>query len=163
MPVESGNSVKVEYTGTLDDGTVFDSSETHGTPLAFKAGVGQVIKGFDDAVLGMEKDDEKEFRLTAEEAYGAPREELVQHVPRENFPKEAAVEAGLQVMLGLANGQQVAATIEEVSDTLVTVNMNHPLAGQALTFRIKVIEYGDFPIDTGDCGCSCDDDGCDSC
>jgi len=85
MAVEKGNKVKVDYTGSLEDGTVFDTSEGR-QPLEFEAGAGQMIKGFDEAVMGMEKDEEKEVKLASEDAYGAPKPELVKKFPKEQLP-----------------------------------------------------------------------------
>ncbi|MBU0470038.1 MAG: peptidylprolyl isomerase [Nanoarchaeota archaeon] len=140
MPVKKGDKVKIEYTGTLDDGTVFDASERHGKPLEFEVGSGQVIKGFDEAVLGMEKDEEKEINLQPEEAYGQLRSELNKKVPREQLPKDQEPKAGMILLVGLPNGQQIPARITEVSDSEVTIDLNHPLAGKALNFKIKVVE-----------------------
>ncbi|MFH1405684.1 MAG: peptidylprolyl isomerase [Nanoarchaeota archaeon] len=140
MPVKKGDKVKIEYTGTLDDGTVFDASERHGKPLEFEVGSGQVIKGFDEAVLGMEKDEEKEINLQPEEAYGQLRSELNKKVPREQLPKDQEPKAGMVLLVGLPNGQQIPARITEVSDSEVTIDLNHPLAGKALNFKIKVVE-----------------------
>ncbi|MCK5373322.1 MAG: FKBP-type peptidyl-prolyl cis-trans isomerase, partial [Candidatus Aenigmarchaeota archaeon] len=86
MPVKKGDKVKVEYTGTLEDGTVFDSSEKHGEPLEFEVGAGQMIKGFDDAVVDMEKGDEKEITLKPADAYGDPNPQLIQKVPKDKLP-----------------------------------------------------------------------------
>ena len=87
MAIKKGDKVKIEYTGTLDDGTVFDSSEKHGKPLEFEVGSGQVIKGFDNAVIGMKKGQEKEFKLKPEEAYGEPNPNLIRKIPKEQIPK----------------------------------------------------------------------------
>ena len=140
MPVKKGDKVKVEYTGTFDDGTVFDSSEKHGRPLEFEAGSGQVIKGFDEAVIGMEKGEEKEIKLQPAEAYGDVRPELRKKVPREQLPKDQEPKEGMMLLIGLPNGQQMPAKIIEVTDAEVTLDLNHPLAGKVLNFKIKVAE-----------------------
>ncbi|MFH0867852.1 MAG: peptidylprolyl isomerase [Candidatus Woesearchaeota archaeon] len=139
MPIKNGDKVKIEYTGTLDDGTVFDSSEKHGTPLEFEAGAKQVIKGFEDAIIGMEKGEEKEIKLAPEEAYGNPSDQLIKKVPRDKLPKEE-LEPGMMLGVSLANGAQVPAKITEVTDTEVIIDLNHPLAGKALNFKIKVAD-----------------------
>lgn len=140
MAVKKGDKVKVEYTGTLDDGTVFDSSEKHGTPLEFEVGAGQMIKGFDDSVNGMEKDEEKEITLKPEDAYGDPNPQLVKKVPKSQLPKDTEPKTGMMLAMSLPNGQQIPAKITEVADEEITIDINHPLAGKVLNFRIKVIE-----------------------
>lgn len=140
MTVKIGNKVKVEYVGKLDDGSVFDSSEDHGKPLEFEVGSGHVIKGFDDAVLGMNEGDEKEFTIQPAEAYGQHDPTLVQKVPREVFPQEAELTAGLLFEAGLPTGEKVPAMITAVDEGIVTVDLNHPLAGKTLSFKIKLKE-----------------------
>ena len=140
MTVKTGNKVKVEYVGKLDDGSVFDSSEDHGKPLEFEVGSGHVIKGFDDAVLGMDEGDEKEFTIQPAEAYGQHDPTLVQKVPREVFPQEADLTAGLLFEAGLPTGEKVPAMITAVDEGIVTVDLNHPLAGKTLNFKIKLKE-----------------------
>jgi len=142
MPVEKGNRVKVEYTGTFDDGTVFDASEKHGKPLEFEAGGKQVIKGFDDALIGMEKGQEKQIKLAPKDAYGDPNPELVKKVPRDKLP-EGELKPGMMLGVGLPTGQQVPAMITEVSDSEVTIDLNHPLAGKTLNFKIKVVDIAE--------------------
>ena len=139
MPIKNGDKVKVEYVGTLDDGTVFDSSDVHGNLLEFEVGAKQVIKGFEDAVIGMEIGEEKFIRLEASEAYGNPSNQLIKELPRDKFPKEE-LRPGMMLGLSLANGAQVPAKIIEVTDTEVTIDLNHPLAGKALNFKIKAVE-----------------------
>lgn len=140
MAVKTGNKVKVEYVGKLDDGSVFDSSEDHGKPLEFEVGSGHVIKGFDDAILGMNEGDEKEFTIEPAEAYGQHDPTLVQKVPREVFPQEADLTAGLLFEAGLPTGEKVPAMITAVDEGIVTVDLNHPLAGKTLNFKIKLKE-----------------------
>lgn len=140
MAVKKGDTVKVEYTGKLEDGSVFDSSEKHGKPLEFEVGAGQLIKGFEDGVVGMKKGEEKELSIKKEEAYGEPNPELVKKVPRDQLPKEQEPKEGMMLVLTMPNGQQVPAKITEVGDQEVTLDLNHPLAGKDLTFNIKVTE-----------------------
>jgi len=135
-----GNKVKVEYVGKLDDGSIFDSSEDHGKPLEFEVGSGHVIKGFDDAIVGMNEGDEKEFTIHPAEAYGQHDPTLVQKVPREVFPQEAELTAGLLFEAGLPTGEKVPAMITAVDEGIVTVDLNHPLAGKTLNFKIKLKE-----------------------
>ena len=138
MAITKGNKVTLDYTGTLEDGTVFDSSETHGKPLECEAGAGQLIKGFDDALIGMEVGQEKEFTLKPEEAYGQINAEMVQKIPREKIPKEA--QEGAMLMMALPNGQQMPVKISKLDDKEATLDMNHPLAGKTLTFKIKIVK-----------------------
>lgn len=139
MPVGNGDKVKLEYNGTLDDGTVFDSSETHGEPLEFEVGAQQVIAGFEEAVMGMEEGEDKTFKLEASEAYGEHNPQLVKTVPRDKMPLDEEPEAGMMLLTELPNGAKVPAVITEVAEEVVTIDLNHPLAGKALTFEIKVV------------------------
>jgi peptidylprolyl isomerase len=139
MPVKKGDKVKVDYTGKLDDGTVFDSSEGK-EPLEFDVGAGMVIKGFDECVLGMEKEEEKEIKLKPEDAYGSPKPELVRKLPREQLPKDQDPKPGMVLMLKTQDGQQFPAKISGVDDKEVTLDLNHPLAGKNLNFKIKILE-----------------------
>jgi len=140
MTIEKGNKIKVEYTGTFEDGEVFDSSEKHGQPLEFEVGSGQMIKGFDEAVVGMNKDEEKEITLKPEEAYGENNPDLKKKVPREQLPKDQDPQVGMILGVSLPNGQQFPAKIVEVNDKEVTIDLNHPLAGKTLKFKIKIVE-----------------------
>ncbi|MBW6461618.1 MAG: peptidylprolyl isomerase [DPANN group archaeon] len=139
MAVKDGDKIKVEYTGTLEDGTVFDSSETHGEPLEFEVGSGQIIKGFDDAVKGMEIDQEKDIKLLPADAYGDVNAQLIQKVPKDQMPKEAEITVGMTLGMSLPTGQQIPAMVTEITDTEVTIDINHPLAGKTLNFKIKVV------------------------
>lgn len=138
MTVKKGDKVKIEYTGTLDDGTVFDTSVEHGKPLEFQVGDGQVIKGFEDAILGMKEGDEKEFSVEPSEGYGIHDPTLVQKVPKEIFPPEAELVPGLLFEAGLPTGEKVPATIKAIEDGIISVDLNHPLAGKKLNFKIKL-------------------------
>tara|TARA_Y100000034_G_C6859405_1_gene390939 strand:+ start:730 stop:1164 length:435 start_codon:yes stop_codon:yes gene_type:complete len=142
MTIKKGDKVKVDYTGTLEDGTVFDSS-THGDhshPLEFEVGTGKVIKGFDDAVIGMKKGEEKEFKLKPSEAYGEPNPQAIQKIPRENLPKEQEPKEGMMLIMKAPTGQQIPAKITKVTEKEVTLDLNHPLAGKTLNFKIKILD-----------------------
>lgn len=147
MAVKKGDTIKVEYTGKLEDGTVFDSSEKHGKPLEFEVGAGQLIKGFEEGVVGMKEGEEKEIAIKKEDGYGEPNPELVKKVPRDQLPKEQEPQPGMMLVLTMPNGQQVPAKITEVNDQEATLDLNHPLAGKDLTFNIKVtdIQQGSSP------------------
>lgn len=138
MPAQPGDAVTVHYSGRLDDGTPFDSSVGR-APLAFTLGAGHVVAGFDAAVTGMEVGEEKTVRLPAEEAYGARRDDLVLEVPRRALPQGAAPAVGQNVQLGLDGGGAVDARVVAVSDEAVTMDANHALAGQALTFDVRLV------------------------
>ncbi len=134
--VDEGDLVAVHYTGTLDDGTEFDSSRER-EPLEFVVGSGQVIPGFDEAVLGMKVGDTTTVRIPPDQAYGEPDPEAIIEFPIADVPEEFRVE-GMQVMVG--NG--IPATVIEVTEDTVTIDANHPLAGEALTFEIEVVSVG---------------------
>lgn len=141
MKVKSGDVVSVDYEGKLDDGKIFDSSHhgDHSHPLSFEAGSGQVIKGFDDAVIGMEKGEEKEFKIKSENAYGDYKKELTRDVPREMFPPEQELKDGMILVMQTPEGQKIPINIVKVTKETVTIDLNHPLAGKNLTFKIKVV------------------------
>lgn len=143
MPVKKGDKVKVEYEGKLEDGTVFDSSEKHGQPLEFQAGIGQVVPGFDNAIVGMEKGEEKEVTIPPDEAYGQPRDELIKDIPRSQLPPEPEPKVGMMLGVGLPNGAQIPARIVEVTAETVKLDLNHPLAGKTLKFKIKVVDISE--------------------
>jgi len=138
MTIKKGDKIKVEYTGTLDDGTVFDTSEGK-APLEFEVGSGKIIKGFDDAMIGMKKGEEKTIKLESEQAYGNQNAELLKKIPRDKLPKEPQPQVGMMLGLNSPDGQQIPARIAEVNDKEVTIDLNHPLAGKNLTFKIKVL------------------------
>ena len=138
MAIKKGNKIIVEYTGSLETGEIFDSSEQHG-PLEFEVGSGQMIAGFDAAVLGMELNEEKEIDLPPGEAYGEHRNDLLKKIPRKDLPSEPQPQAGLILTLQLPDGQQFPALITEVTDDGVVIDLNHPLAGKTLRFKIKVV------------------------
>ncbi len=132
--VKEGDIVQVEYTGKLTDGTVFDSSVGR-DPLEFTQGAGQMIAGFDKAVLGMKVGQSKTVTIPAAEAYGSPREDLIMEVPRTQLPPGLTPAVGLK--LQSSSGSIV--TITQVSDNTVTIDGNHQLAGKDLVFEIKLV------------------------
>jgi len=129
--------VKIHYTGTLDDGTVFDSSEGK-EPLEFEAGTGMVIKGFDDAVKDMKVDEEKDVHIPCKEAYGEYNPALTKEVQKKEFPPE--IKEGMMVGMVLADGRQIPATIKEIRESTILVDVNHPMAGKNLNFKLKRVE-----------------------
>lgn len=137
--VENGDTVSVHYRGTLDDGTEFDSSHTRGEPMTFQVGSGQLISGFDDAVPGMTEGEVKNIALTPDQAYGPVVTEAVQVVEKTQFPPEFPFEVGQTVSGYGENGAPMAATIQELGDNTVTLDMNHPMAGKNLNFEIELV------------------------
>lgn len=138
--IEDGNSVKVHYTGTLEDGSVFDSSADR-DPLAFTVGAGQVIPGFDVAVKGMEVGATKKVTIPCTEAYGEVRDEMVVTLPNEQFPEGTTPEVGQQFQLNTPQGA-LRATVKELCGEGVTLDANHPLAGKDLTFELTLVDVG---------------------
>ena len=137
--VKQGDTVKAEYTGTFDNGTVFDTSEGR-EPLEFVAGTGQMIPGFDNAVIGMKVGQEKEVKLQPSEAYGDYDPQLVQEMPRKQVPIEEELKQGMVLAVTMPNGRQAPATVKEVINETITIDLNHPLAGEILNFRFKVVD-----------------------
>jgi peptidylprolyl isomerase len=135
---KQGDTVRVHYTGTLNDGQEFDSSRGL-DPLTFTIGAGAVIQGFDDAVTGMAVGDEKRVTIPAAEAYGPRRDELTVRIPRAELPPDLELEEGTQ--LRMEQGEQsVVVTVREMDDETVTLDANHPLAGESLTFDLRLVE-----------------------
>ncbi len=138
---KSGDTVKIHYTGKLDDGTEFDSSAGR-DPLEFQVGSGQVIPGFDKAVEGMNVGDKQSVRIEPADAYGERHEQLVQTVPKSALPDEINPAVGMALQSQSPEGQIMNLTVTEVADDSITVDANHPLAGQALNFDIELVSVG---------------------
>lgn len=138
MAAKNGDTVRVHYTGTLDDGTVFDSSRER-EPLETELGAGMLISGFEKALLGMEPGERVTVRIPPEEAYGDVLEEAMLTVPLDRFPSHLKPEKGLMLQLTTDDGE-VEVRIADVSDTEALLDANHPLAGETLTFDIELIE-----------------------
>jgi peptidylprolyl isomerase len=135
----NGDKVKVHYTGRLDDDTVFDSSRERG-PLEFELGSGQVIRGFEEAVIGMEPGEQISARIEPAKAYGPRVEELKIRIDSDALPDDLDPSPGDHLRMRTQDGNVVPVTVAEVSDEGVIVDANHPLAGQALTFDIELVE-----------------------
>lgn len=133
-----GDTVRVHYTGRLSDGTVFDTSLQR-DPLEFTIGAGQLIPGFEQAVVGMEAGESRTAEIPVEQAYGEHREDMVVTVERERFPDHIEPEVGLQLQLQQPGGMPLLVTVTEVADADITLDANHPLAGQDLTFDIELV------------------------
>lgn len=136
---KAGDTVRVHYTGKLDDGTQFDSSAGR-EPLEFALGSGQVIPGLDKAVEGMTVGENKSERIPAEEAYGPRREQLIQEVPKSVLPDDIHPSVGMPLQARGPDGQVTQLVVTAVAQECVTVDGNHPLAGQALNFDIELVE-----------------------
>ena len=160
--VESGQFVSVTYKGTLENGEVFDTSEGR-HPMEVEVGAGQVITGFEKALMGMALNEKKTFTLKPEEAYGYRDDSLTHSFKRSEIPAEIDVQVGQTVALSSPEGQQVPARVVEADEEKVVVDLNHPLAGKTLTFDIEVVGISSSPtqqpIDCGTgCACSSDSD-----
>ena len=145
MEIKKGSKVSIDYEGRFEDGNVFDSSKhgEHSHPLEFTVGEGMVIPGFDKAVLGMKEGEEKEFTLEKDEAYGDYKEEMKKEVPKEALPKEQEPKEGMVLVMSTPEGHQIPAKIAEVKDKSIVIDLNHPLAGKKLIFKIKVVKIND--------------------
>ena len=133
------DTVKVHYTGSLEDGTVFDTSLER-EPLESTLGQGQLIPGFEQAVIGMKVGESKTVTIPAEQAYGQYNNELISIMDRDNLFEGLDPEVGQQLQAQQPDGQTIIVTVTEVSETSITVDANHPLAGKDLTFEIELIE-----------------------
>ena len=142
MPVEQGDTVKVNYEGRLDNGEIFDTSQhgEHNHPIEFTVGEHQVIKGFEDGVLGMEIDVEKSISIQAKNAYGERRNDLEKEFPRKDIPFQNEPKEGMFVSLRTPDGKEFSAKIIKVTPDKITLDFNHPLAGKRLNFKIKLVE-----------------------
>jgi peptidylprolyl isomerase len=135
----NGNTVKIHYKGTLEDGSVFDSSEGR-DPLEFQIGSGQVIVGFEEAVSGMSVGEKKSVTIPVDKAYGPRNEELVIEAPKEHVPADINPEVGQKLQMGGPNGELVMVTVVEVTDSHIKLDANPPLAGEDLNFDIELVE-----------------------
>ncbi|MBX3504668.1 MAG: peptidylprolyl isomerase [Parvibaculum sp.] len=139
MAAKNGDKVRVHYTGTLNDGTVFDTSRER-EPIEFAIGTHMVIAGFENAVLGMEPGDTKSFTVASAEAYGEHDPRLVQDVPRSELPQELDPRPGMRLTATGSDGREIGLVITEVSEAAIRLDANHPLAGEDLTFEIELVE-----------------------
>jgi FKBP-type peptidyl-prolyl cis-trans isomerase 2 len=135
----AGNTVKVHYTGKLDDGSQFDSS-VGGEPLEFALGSGGIIPGFENAVLGMAVGETKTVSIPSDEAYGPHQADKVQEVERDKFPAEIQLDVGRRLQAVAAGGETMDLVIIAVREASVSLDFNHPLAGKDLTFELELVE-----------------------
>lgn len=137
--VKQNDTVKVHYTGKLANGEVFDSSLER-DPMEFQVGKGQLIPGFENGIIDMKVNEKKTLVIPMEEAYGEPRKELIQEVPKDKLPEEIKPEVGMGLVSTTPDGNEIQLVVKEVKDDAIVVDGNHPLAGQELTFDIEVVE-----------------------
>jgi len=162
MTVKDGDKVAVHYTGWLDDGQKFDTSLDSGETFKFQVGKGMVIKGFDDALSGMNVGDKKKVDIAPEDAYGEKNDKNIFTVAKDMFPKDAEIEKGAVFEMHGEQGQVIPVVVVDENEKEVSIDANHPLAGKALTFEIELIEVGvDIPDfnETPSCGCGCGGEG----
>jgi peptidylprolyl isomerase len=139
VQAKDGDTVKVHYTGTLREGTVFDTTR-EGNPMEFKLGDGQVIPGFESAVRGMSPGEIRKVTILAEEAYGTRSEDLVVEIERDEFPSYLEPKVGQNLEILASGNHQMMVHVLRVSDSSVTLDGNHPLAGKDLNFEIELVE-----------------------
>jgi len=142
LKIKNGDTVSVTYTGTYDNGEVFDSSDMHnGEPIVFEVGAHQVIAGFENAVIDKEHGEEISIRLEPKAAYGERDEKAIQTIPKEELGLDTEPQVGMQLMFQHQHGDhthQIPGLITEVTDTEIKVDMNHPMAGKTLNFKLKI-------------------------
>ena len=154
--VENGLYVSVDYKGSLQNGEVFDTS--HGRhPLEVQIGSGQLIAGFENELMGMSLNQKKKFTLDPESAYGQRDDGLIREFARADLPPEIKPEIGMTLALQSPEGRQMPARITHLDDENLSLDLNHPLAGEALTFEIEVVGISDSPTQShAGCGSGCD-------
>lgn len=139
MQVKNGDTVRVHYHGRLTDGTTFDSSEGR-DPLEFQVGAGMVIKGFDNGVIDMQVGDKRTLEIPVEEAYGPKNAELIMEFPKDNIPAELNPEVGMDLQMSNPEGQVFPVKVAAIGSEFITLDANHPLAGEPLVFDIELVE-----------------------
>jgi peptidylprolyl isomerase len=137
--VKNGDTVRVHYHGRLTNGATFDSSEGR-EPLEFQVGAGMVIKGFDNGVLEMQVGDKKTVQIPVDQAYGPKNEELIMDFPKANIPADLNPEVGMELQMSNAQGQVFPVKVAAVGTEFITLDANHPLAGEELIFDIELVE-----------------------
>ncbi len=138
---KAGDTVRIHYTGTLQDGSVFDSSDGR-DPLEFELGSGQIIPGLDRAVDGMATGEQKTVTIPSDEAYGDYQSDARQSVPREQIPEDIPLDLGTMLQMQTPDGRAVPVQVADVTEESVTLDANHPLAGKDLTFAVEVVSVG---------------------
>lgn len=137
--VKNGDTVKVHYQGRLTDGTMFDSSEGR-APLEFKVGAHMVIKGFENGVLDMKPGEKKTIHIPVDQAYGPKNDEMIMEFPKANIPPDLNPEVGMELQMSNPEGQVFQVRVAAVNTEFITLDANHPLAGQDLVFDLELVE-----------------------
>lgn len=137
--VKEGDTVLVHYTGILDDGTVFDSSRNR-EPLRFTIGSGQIISGFEEALIGMSTGESKKVKILAENAYGLPRQDMIAVIEKKELPSHVTPQIGQRMEITQPDGQAFSVEVVSMTETTITLDANHPLAGKDLNFDITLVE-----------------------
>ncbi|SLM32604.1 Peptidyl-prolyl cis-trans isomerase [Desulfamplus magnetovallimortis] len=150
--INAGDTISVDYTGKLENGKVFDSSEGK-APLTFTVGSGMLIRGFDSAVIGMKKGESKTVNIPPEEGYGVRNEDAFVELARQHIPEDIPLALGMMLQLQDPEGRPVPATVAEIGEESVKMDLNHFLAGETLTFDITIRETGLEPPQAHGCGC----------
>jgi len=141
LTIKRGDVIRVQYEASYEDGTIFDSTKIHdGEPLKFQIGAGQLLSGFENAVIGMEVGEEKNFTLRPTEAYGEFNPLLVEKIDLSQFPGDMSLELGKQIEIVGPNGISSPGWIRLIEKDFILVDMNHPCAGKLLNFKIKIVE-----------------------
>ncbi len=156
--VENGKYVQIQYTGTFDSGEIFDSN-VGSDALEFQVGSGSIINGLDQGVIGMKLEDEKDIMVKPEEGYGDYNKAFVLTVPLDEMKRNFDPEPGMVISIQMENGNLVPARITEVNDESVILDLNHPLAGKTLHFKVKILAINDVAQMEDGCDC-CADDSC---
>lgn len=137
--VKNGDTVRVHYHGRLENGTTFDSSEGR-DPLEFQVGAGMVIKGFDNGVMDMKVGEKRTLNIPVEEAYGPKNDELIMDFPKENIPADLNPQVGMELQMSNPQGQVFPVKVAAIGSEFITLDANHPLAGEPLVFDIELVE-----------------------
>lgn len=137
--VKNGDTVRVHYHGRLENGTTFDSSEGR-DPLEFQVGAGMVIKGFDNGVMDMTVGEKRTLNIPVEEAYGPKNDELIMDFPKENIPADLNPQVGMELQMSNPQGQVFPVKVAAIGSEFITLDANHPLAGEPLVFDIELVE-----------------------
>ena len=140
MPAQMGNHLRIEYEGFLDDGRIFDSTEQHGFPLKLTLGANVYLEAFEVALIGMNVGEEKVIRISPQEAYGEYLPERVETIDRKTLPNRSKLEEGTLIILTSSDGKETPAKVVDLTETEVTLDFNHPLAGIPLNFRLTLLE-----------------------
>ncbi len=139
MVVKNDDTVQVHYTGKLEDGTVFDSSEGR-EPLGFNVGAGQVIPGFDEGMVGMEIGEKKEIKISSDKAYGEYRDDLVVAFPKDKLPPDLEFEVGMRLQMPAQQGMMIPVVVKEITEEMVFLDANSELAGKNLVFEVELVD-----------------------